>query len=104
MKHIHYMEQEPEKVDTDGARGVVIRHVLTEKDGAPNFNLRVLTIEAGGQTPDHSHPWEHEFFVLSGKGVCVAGDREAEANKGDVILVPPDVRHCFRAATEMEVI
>ncbi len=104
MKHVHYMDQEPEKIDADGAKGVVIRHVLTEKDGAPNFNLRVLTIEAGGQTPDHSHPWEHEFFVLKGKGVCVTGDREAEAGEGDVILVPQDVRHCFRASTEMEVI
>ena len=39
MKHIHYMDQEAEAVDMDGAKGTVIRHVITEKDGAPNFNI-----------------------------------------------------------------
>jgi quercetin dioxygenase-like cupin family protein len=104
MKHTHYLDQEPERVDADGAKGVVIRHVLTEADGAPHFNLRVLTIESGGRTPDHKHPWEHEFFVLSGKGICITDDGEVEAGKGDAILIPPDVQHCFRAETEMEVI
>jgi len=65
MKHIHYLDQEPEKVEIDGAKGASMRHLITEKDGAPNFNMRVLSIERGGQGPNHSHPWEHEFFVLS---------------------------------------
>jgi quercetin dioxygenase-like cupin family protein len=80
VKHIHYLDQEAEKTETDGAKGAVIRHIITEKDGAPNFNLRVVTIEPGGQSPNHSHPWEHEFFV------------------------PPDTQHCLRAAETMEVI
>jgi hypothetical protein len=44
MKHIHYLDQEPEKTETDGAKGAVIRHLITEKDGAPNFNMRVVYI------------------------------------------------------------
>ena len=71
MKHIHYKDQEAEVVDMDGAKNLVIRHVITEKDGAPNFNLRVLSIGAGGKTPDHAHDWEHEFFVISGTGTGV---------------------------------
>jgi len=104
MKHIHYMDREPESVDADGAKGVVIRHVLTEKDGAPHFNLRVLTIEAGGQTPDHTHSWEHEFFVLRGTGTGFVDNQEIQVKEGDALLVPPDVRHCLQAETTMEVI
>ena len=104
MKHIHYLDQEPEEVNMDGAHGTVIRHVITEKDGAPTFNLRVLSIEPGGESPNHSHPWEHEFFVLSGEGVGVVDNKEASIKQGDVIYVPPDVQHSIRATGAMEVI
>lgn len=104
MKHVHYMDVEAEKVDVDGAKDAVIRHVVTEKDGAPNFNLRVLTIEAGGVSPDHSHPWEHEFFVLSGSGVGVVDSKETPIKPGEAILVPPDAQHCIRATEKMELI
>ena len=104
MKHIHYMDREPERIEADGAKGIVIRHVLTEKDGAPHFNLRVLTIEAGGQSPDHAHPWEHEFFVLRGTGTGLVDNREVQVKEGDALLVPPDVRHCLQAETTMELI
>ena len=104
MKHVHYKDVEAEKVEIDGAERAVIRHVITEKDGAPNFNLRVLSIESGGVSPNHTHPWEHEFFVLSGEGTGEMDGKEATVKRGDVLYVPPDVQHCIRATTPMEVI
>ena len=61
-------------------------------------------IEAGGRGPNHSHPWEHEFFVLSGAGIGEVNNKEANVKQGDVVYVPPDVQHCFRATEAMEVI
>jgi len=104
VKHIHYLDQEAEKTETDGAKGAVIRHVITEKDGAPNFNLRVVTIEPGGRSPNHSHPWEHEFFVLKGKGTGEVNGEAVDLKPGDALFVPPDTQHCLRAAETMEVI
>jgi len=104
MKHIHYLDQEPETIETEGAKGAVIRHLITEKDGAPNFNMRVVSIEPGGKSPSHSHPWEHEFFILSGKGIGEVNNKEENLKQGDVLYVPPDVRHCMRAIEAMEVI
>jgi len=104
MKHIHYLDQEAEKVDIDGARGAVIRHVISEKDGAPHFNLRVLSVEPGGQTPDHTHSWEHEFFILSGSGIGVVNHTERPIGPGDAIYVPGGVQHCMRATEALEVI
>lgn len=103
MKHIHYLDEQPETVDVDGAKGVVIRHVISEKDGAPNFNMRVLSIEPGGESPNHSHPWEHEFFILRGSGVGVVDNKETPIRPGDAIFVPAGVQHCMRATEAMEV-
>jgi quercetin dioxygenase-like cupin family protein len=104
MKHIHYLDEQPEKVDTDGAKGVVIRHLISEKDGAPNFNMRVLSIEAGGESPNHSHAWEHEFFILSGSGIGVVDNKETNIGRGDAIFVPAGVQHCMRATEALELI
>lgn len=104
MKHIHYLDQEPEKIEMDEAKGAVIRHVITEKDGAPNFNMRIVSIERDGQGPSHSHSWEHEFFVLAGQGIAEVGDSMVNLKQGDVLYVPPSVQHCIRAKEAMEVI
>lgn len=104
MKHIHYLDQEPEKIEADGARGAFIRHVITEKDGAPNFNMRVISLEPGGQSPNHSHPWEHEFFILRGKGTGEIDNKEVTLKQGDVLFVPPGVQHCMKTIEAMEVI
>ncbi len=104
MKHIHYLDQEPEKIEADGAKGAVIRHVIAEKDGAPNFNMRVISLEPGGQSPNHSHPWEHEFFILRGKGIGEVENKKVTLKQGDVVFVPPNVQHCMKATEAMEVI
>ena len=104
MKHIHYLDQEPEKIEADGAKGAVIRHIITEKDGAPTFNLRVVSLERGGQSPNHSHPWEHEFFVLRGRGIGTVHNEEVNLKQGDALFVQPGVKHSMRATEAMEVI
>ena len=49
-----------------------------------------------GYTPRHSHPYEHEVFVLEGDGVVLEGDAEHPFTAGDVIFVTPDEVHQFR--------
>ena len=68
MKHIHYKDAQAQKLDLPGAEEVSLRVVIGQEDGAPNFTMMVLELAPGGKTPDHSHPWEEEIFVKSGKG------------------------------------
>jgi len=75
--------------------GVVKREVINADDGAPNFCMRVFEVEPGSSTPSHSHPWEHEVFVLSGRGVVLGGEGETQIAKDSVVFVPPDEHHCF---------
>ena len=50
----------------------------------------------GGFTPKHSHPYEHEVYVLSGTGVVLEGNDEHPIKGGDVIYVAPDDVHQFK--------
>ena len=75
--------------------GVVKREVICADKGAPNFCMRVFDVEPGASTPSHSHGWEHEVFVLSGRGVVVGEQGETQIAKDSVVFVPPDEHHCF---------
>lgn len=100
MRITHYAQVPAEAVE-QGATRVTIREVITPEDGAPNFSLRVLEIEPGGHTPRHAHPWEHEVFVLAGRGsVWCQAHGYVELSPGDTVLVAPDEEHQFRGAGE----
>ena len=80
---------------TEGPPGVVIRVVAGPAEGAPTFAMRVFEIQPGSATPSHSHAWEHEVFVVSGRGVVRSGDTERPLGEGDAVLVLPDEPHGF---------
>lgn len=78
-----------------------IKWVLSPKDGAPNFSMRIFRMEAGGRIPEHSHPWEHEILVLRGRGRIRIGGEEFEVGEGDAIFVPPSEKHEYLADEEI---
>ena len=91
MKVSKYLDTKP----IQELPGVVKREVINADDGAPNFCMRVFDVEPGSSTPSHSHGWEHEIFVVSGRGVVVGEGKETQIAKDSVIFVPPDEHHCF---------
>jgi len=80
----------------EGARGVRIRWMINEDRGADNFVMRYFEIEPDGHTPLHTHPWEHEIFILGGEGAIINGDDEKMLKEGDVVFIPRGERHQFR--------
>ena len=91
MKVSSYLDTKP----IQELPGVVKREVINADDGAPHFCMRVFDVEPGSSTPSHSHAWEHEVFVLSGRGVAVSEQGETQIAKDSVIFVPPNEHHCF---------
>ena len=92
MKVSKYLDTKP----VQELPGVVKREVVNADDGAPRFCMRVFEVEPGSSTPSHSHWWEHEVFVLSGRGVVVGEQGETQIAKDSVIFVPPEEIHCFK--------
>ncbi len=95
MKAFHYTSVSAEEVKVEGAKKARIRWLLAEKDGVPNFCMRLFEVEPGGCTPYHTHPWEHEVFVLEGEGEVVTDKEKAKLEPGVVVFVPPNQPHQF---------
>ena len=75
--------------------GVTVRWLVSELDEAPRYALRLYEIEPGCATMAHTHYWEHQVFVLAGRGAVIAGDQEALLGEGDLVYTPPQERHQF---------
>jgi quercetin dioxygenase-like cupin family protein len=92
MKVQNYRQVKPDKA----APGVIMRVVAGPEEGAPTFVMRVFEIESGSSTPLHAHPWEHEVFVLEGKGILRGEEgRETPLMEGDAVMVQPHEQHSF---------
>ena len=75
--------------------GVIVRELISAADGATNYCMRIIEIEPGKSTPAHSHEWEHEVFVLSGRGMVKSEQGETQIMKNSIVFVAPNERHCF---------
>lgn len=92
----HYTDKEAITQTKAGTTNTTMRWLLTREDGAGNFAMRVVRIEKDGFVGMHGHPYEHEIFILSGKGIAKeATGQEEEMNPGDFFLIKPDVEHSF---------
>jgi quercetin dioxygenase-like cupin family protein len=77
--------------------GIVMRWVVSEKDGAENFYMRIVEAEPGTEGPPfHSHDYEHEMYILEGEGTVVGDEGERPFKAGDVIYIPPGEPHRLR--------
>jgi quercetin dioxygenase-like cupin family protein len=84
----------PAKI-VEEANGVSIRWVINKEDGAPTFAMRVIDVQPGGNTPYHTHGFEHGVFVLNGEGVVQTADGETPIGPETVVFVDPDAEHNF---------
>jgi len=98
MKLSHFDEVELEPVYAEGSDKVKIRWLIAQKDGAPNFAMRMFEVEPGGYTPYHKHDWEHEIWCVEGKGSFVTERGEMAFSAQDFIYVDPGLMHQFRNA------
>jgi quercetin dioxygenase-like cupin family protein len=77
------------------APGVNMRVVAGPEQGAPTFVMRVFEIQPGSATPLHTHPWEHEVYLLAGKGAVRSGGGDNALTEGDAVTVLPNEQHSF---------
>jgi quercetin dioxygenase-like cupin family protein len=73
------------------------RRVLIGPDEAPNFHMRVFSMEPGGGMPRHTNQVEHEQYVLRGRATIGIGDQVLEVSRDSVVFIPAGVPHWYRA-------
>jgi len=89
-------------VQMEGAKGVKVRVIFGPADDAPTFAMRAFDFEPGGNTPYHSHPFEHEVIVLQGRVAVVTEDGDSPVAAGDTVLMPSDQTHQFKNLSDTE--
>ncbi len=96
MKVVHYSETESKSFNGDNVKNVNGRVVIGKDDGAANFCMRVFTVGTEGYTPRHSHEWEHEIFIHSGRGQVFRKGEWADIEAGNVLFIPGNEEHQLR--------
>ena len=91
MKVTRYSDSKP----ATEVEGVSRRDVLTADDGVPLVGMNIMEITTHAATPTHYHPWEHEIFIVSGKGMVVGEHGSTPIAEGNVIFIPANETHCF---------
>lgn len=102
MKIQNFKHIEETEVTMEGSKDAKMRLLISDKDGAENFAMRMFTVAKGGHTPFHFHNYEHEVFVLEGQGVLKGEDKQHSFTAGDVIFVAPNEKHQFVNAGDDE--
>jgi len=82
--------------DMEGAKGVYKQVPISKGNGTPTFSFRVFTIDPGGHTPLHSHPWEHLNYVIEGNGVVISEGKQHKLKTGDFVMILPGEIHQYR--------
>ncbi|MDI6894876.1 MAG: cupin domain-containing protein [Bacillota bacterium] len=102
MVYVTHVSQVPESSiaqgGTPGGKRATVRWVISEEQGAPNFEMRLFHLDEGMNTEWHQHPWEHEVFVVAGRGSARSDAGDTPLEPGSVAFVPPGEMHQFRAA------
>ena len=83
-------------VIAEGAKDVEIRWLISKEDGAENFAMRMFEICPGGHTPLHTHPHEHEVFIVEGNGTFHCEGKDYKFGPEHVIFVPGQAEHNFK--------
>ena len=88
----------PEKqVEMEGAKEVTMKILIGTGDGSDNIIMRRFRILPGGNTPHHSHNYEHVIKVESGRGIAIdENGNELDLAEGQSTFVPANSTHQFK--------
>jgi len=80
--------------------GTSVRHaekrvLVGPNENAPSFSMRKFTLGKGGCSPYHAHPWEHEVYILVGRGEVRFAGGSRSVEPGNFAFVPPNDEHQF---------
>lgn len=100
MKVAHYKDIPGKELNNDMVKLVTGRVLIGKGDGASNFCMRRFDVEPGGHAPRHTHDWDHEIYVVEGKGEVLIGDQWHGISQGTAIHIPPNVEHQIKNSSD----
>lgn len=85
--------------------GSVRVDMLFQPNALARTSAATVTFEPGARTAWHTHPLGQTLIVTSGKGwVQECGGQRRDIHPGDVVWIPPGVKHWHGATAAMAVV
>ncbi len=97
------IEQEiPESfVEEEGVQNVTKRILIGPEDGSSKIIMRYFKVLPGGNTPFHSHDFEHVVRVEKGKGIVMnASGQGIPISSGHSVFIASGEKHQFKNLNE----
>ncbi len=83
-----------------GVKKVFYKVLLGGPENVPNFIMRVFKVEPNGEIPIHQHEWEHEIYILQGRGkvIWIENNEQKEAilEPNMCCYISPNIKHGFK--------
>ena len=79
--------------------GIKVRFIHSD-----NMTVAYWDINEGAIFPEHSHPHEQIANIVEGEFEFKVGDEKRIMKKGDVAVIPPNVKHTGKALTRCKAI
>ncbi|RKX29500.1 MAG: cupin domain-containing protein [Candidatus Zixiibacteriota bacterium] len=95
MPVIKSTDIEMSDIKMDGAEGMQGLSVISKDQGWDTHNMRLFRLLSGGNSPRHSHDWEHVNYITTGRGRLRLGEDIKELAAGDFAFVPPNMEHQY---------
>lgn len=95
MRVDHYRDIPPLQAGGTGQAtpGLTTRRIMSS--AAAEATMDICEINAGASSAFHTHPWEHQVFVVAGQGAVTDGQDPIPFRAGDVVVIPVGQPHQF---------
>lgn len=84
-------------------RGVEVDALVGPEHGAGRIFIWCVTVQAGEVIGIHHHNGEELIRVLYGNLRMRVGDQQREVGAGQVVIIPPETWHGYRALEDTEI-
>ncbi len=72
IRQLSTIKSEP--VTNYGSTKTNIQWLISKEQGAPRFAMRLFTLKPGANIGIHSHPEEHEIYIVQGECALISED------------------------------
>jgi quercetin dioxygenase-like cupin family protein len=95
MYVINYEQREEIDVTLPGTLDTKMRWLVGCQTGAKTYAMRYFDVQPGGIIPEHTHPEEHEIFILQGEAKLLGDGAGGIAKKDDIVFIPSEEPHGY---------
>ena len=69
-----------------------------------NMTFAYVDVEQNASFPEHSHPNEQVVNIIEGKFEFVLEGKTKIIEPGDIVVIPPNIKHSGKAITKCKII